>query len=62
MFGKQNICQLKSEKCSGGKLSKVCIIGMEPANPVGDKITMFVIGKAVKKCKVFILPTSKKSG
>ena len=50
MFDKQDICQLKSEKCSGGKLNKVCIIGMEPANAVGDEITMFVIGKSQKPC------------
>ena len=30
-------CQLKSEKCSGGKLSKVRITGMITANAVGDK-------------------------
>ena len=48
MFDKQDICQLKSEKCSGGNLSKVCIIGMEPENAVGDE--MFVIGKAQKPC------------
>ena len=40
--------QLKSEKCSGGKLSKVRITGMASANAVGDKLPMFVIGKARK--------------
>ena len=38
--------QLKSEKCSGGKLSKIRITGMAAANPVGDKIPVFVIGKS----------------
>ena len=41
-------CQLKSEKCSGGKLSKVRITGMAAANAVGDKIPIFVIGKTHK--------------
>ena len=40
--------QLKSEKCSGGKLSKIRITGMAAANAVGDKIPMFVIGKSQK--------------
>ena len=40
--------QLKSEKCSGGKLSKVRITGMASANAAGDKLPMFVIGKARK--------------
>lgn len=43
-------CQPKSEKCPGGKLSKVCTTGMTAANAVGDKILMFVIGKAQKPC------------
>ena len=38
--------QLKSEKCSGGKLSKVRINGMASANAAGDKLLMFFIGKA----------------
>ena len=38
--------QYKSEKCSGGKLSKIRITGMAAANAVGDKIPMFVIGKS----------------
>ena len=43
--------QLKSEKCSGGKLSKVRITGMASANAAGDKILMFVIGKArIPRC------------
>ena len=38
--------QLKSEKCFGGKLSKIRITGMAAANAMGDKLPMFVIGKA----------------
>jgi len=38
--------QLKSEKCSGGKHSKIRITGLAAANAVGDKLPMFVIGKA----------------
>ncbi|XP_057312199.1 tigger transposable element-derived protein 4-like [Hydractinia symbiolongicarpus] len=34
----------KSEKCSGGKNSKVRITGLAAANAVGDKLPMFVIG------------------
>ena len=40
--------QLKSEKCSGGKLSKVCATGMASSNAAGDKLLMFFIGKARK--------------
>ena len=40
--------QLKSEKCSGGKLSKIRITGMAAANAVGDKLLMFVTGKSQK--------------
>ena len=40
--------QLKSEKCSGGKLSKIRITGIAAANAVGDKVPMFVIGKSQK--------------
>ena len=40
--------QLKSEKCPGGKLSKIRITGMVAANVVGNKIPMFVIGKSQK--------------
>ena len=36
---------LKSEKCSGGKNSKIRITGLAAANSVGDKLPMFVIGK-----------------
>ena len=41
-------CQLKSGKCLGGKLSKVCLTGIAAANVVGGKIPMFVVGKAQK--------------
>ena len=37
---------LKSEKCSGGKNSKIRITGLAAANSVGDKLLMFVIGKS----------------
>ena len=43
-------CQLKSEKSTGRKLSKVRITSMAAANAVGDKIPMFVIRKAQKPC------------
>ena len=38
--------QLKSEKCYGRKLSKIRITGMAAANAMGNKLSMFVIGKA----------------
>ena len=38
--------QLKSEKCYGGKLSKIRITGLAAANTMVDKLPMFVIGKA----------------
>ena len=41
-------CRFKSENCSSGKLSKVCMTGMAAANAVGDKIPMLVTGKARK--------------
>ena len=34
--------QLKSEKCSGGKLSKVRTTGMASADAAGDKLPMFL--------------------
>ena len=34
---------LKSDKCSGGKHSKIRITGLAAANAVGDKLPMFVI-------------------
>ena len=37
---------LKSEKCSGGKNSKIRITGLAAANSVGDKLPMFAIGKS----------------
>ena len=37
---------LKSEKCSGGKISKIRITGLAAANSVDDKLLMFVIGKS----------------
>ena len=40
--------QLKSEKCSGGKLSKIRITSLAAANALGEKLPMFVIGKAKK--------------
>ena len=39
---------LKSEKCVGGKHSKVRLTGMAAANAVGDKLPMFIIGKSKK--------------
>ena len=38
--------QLESEKCSGEKHSKIKIIGLAVANATGEKLPMFVIGKA----------------
>ena len=40
--------QLKSEKCTGGKLSKVRVTGLAAAHAVGEKLPMFVIGKSAK--------------
>ena len=40
--------QLKTEKCSGGKHSKIRITGLAAANAVGSKLPMFVISKAKK--------------
>ena len=37
---------LKSDKCSGGKLSKIRISGLTAANAVGSKLPMFAIGKS----------------
>ena len=37
--------QFKTEKCSGGKHSKIRITGLAAANAVGCKLPMFVIGK-----------------
>ena len=41
--------QLKTEKCSVVKHSKIRIIGLAAANAVGNKLPMFVIGKNIKK-------------
>ena len=41
-----NTYQLKSEKCCGWKLSKIRIISMTAANAMGNKLPIFVIGKA----------------
>ena len=42
---------LKSEKCSGGKNSKIRITGLAAANSMGDKLPMFVIGKSkARRC------------
>ena len=38
--------QLKTEKSSGGKHSKIRITGLAAANAFGNKLPMFVIGKA----------------
>ena len=39
---------LKSESCIGGKHSKVRLTGMAAASAVGEKLTMFLIGKSKK--------------
>ena len=39
---------LKSEKCVGGKHSKVRLTGLAAANANGKKLPMFVIGKSAK--------------
>ena len=39
---------LKSERCSGGKHSKVRLTGLAASNAVGDKLPMLVIGKSAK--------------
>ena len=38
--------QLKTEKCSGGTHSKIRITGLTAASAIGNKLPMFVIGKA----------------
>ncbi|CAB4027125.1 tigger transposable element-derived 4-like [Paramuricea clavata] len=40
--------QLKSEKCVGGKHSKVRLTGLAAGNAVGQKLPMFVTGKSKK--------------
>ena len=37
---------LKSDKCSGGKLSKIRITALTAANAVSSKLPMFAIGKS----------------
>ena len=37
---------LKSDKCPGGKHSKLRITGLAAANAVGDRFPTFVIGKS----------------
>ena len=39
---------LKSEKCIGGKHSKIRVTAMAAANAEGEKLPMFIIGKSVK--------------
>lgn len=39
---------LKSEKCVGGKHSKIRLTGMAAANALGKELPMFVIGKLAK--------------
>ena len=38
----------KNEQCSGGKFSKVRLTGLAAVNATGEKLPMFVIGKAAK--------------
>ena len=56
--------QVKSEKCSGGKLSEIRFTDMAAANAVGEKLPLFVIGKAKKpRCfkNVKFLPCRNRS-
>ena len=39
---------LKDDKCSGGKHSKIRMTGLHAANMNGDKLPMFAIGKSKK--------------
>ena len=39
---------LKNENCFGGKHSKLRLTGLTAANAVGEKLTLFVIGKSKK--------------
>ena len=46
---------LKGEKCSGGKNSKMRLTGLAAANMIGEKLPMFVIGKSQKpRCFKYI--------
>ena len=38
----------KGERCSGGKHSKVRLIGLAAGNATGEKLPLFVIGKSAK--------------
>lgn len=44
----EKLLHLKSEKCVGGKHSKIWLTGMAAANALGKKLPMFVIGKLAK--------------
>ena len=44
----KKVLHVKSEKCSGGKQSKVRLIEMVAASAAGEKLSMFVIGKSSK--------------
>ena len=39
---------LKGEKCSGGQQSKIRLKGLAAGNPYGERLPIFVIGKANK--------------
>ena len=39
---------LKSEKCIGGKISRVRLTGLAAASATGEKLPMFVIGQSTK--------------
>ena len=39
---------LKGERCAGGKFSKVRLTGLAAGNAAGEKLSMFVVGKAEK--------------
>ena len=43
-----NSFQLKGERCAGGKFSKVRLTVLAAGNATGEKLPMFVIGKAEK--------------
>ena len=43
-----NTLHLKGEKCSGGKHSKIRLTGLAAGNAYGERLPMFVIGKANK--------------
>lgn len=39
---------MDSKKCSGEKLSKICITGMAATNATGHKLPIFIAGKVIK--------------